>query len=300
VSLGNWIYYVLGRTFHIQQTLPLCPTEAMGLHFPNPVGLAAGYDRDGRRVGWLAPAGFGFVEIGTINVNSEAAANTGLAGIADTLQRARARGDAEGMSASRQLLGVSLGSVRDSLDDRMVADYLRGMEALWKYADYLVINLSRPGSPGRGSGSNGATAPRPVLEGIKRGHEALGAGNGGRVPIIVKVAIEAHHKRSIPDTIVLARELGFDGVIAAFEHWTSRKDVIKCIREFSISVEPLSLIVVGGIRTMDDAWQSLEAGADLVQLFTVLVKRGPLQTRRMISRLIRQADSGCQKSMTLK
>ncbi len=293
-SLGKRIYRLLGRGFHIRQTLPLCPTEAMGLRFPNPVGLAAGYDRDGGRLAGLAAIGFGFVEIGTINVDSAAGANAALAGIADTLPRARDRRDAMGGSPGRQLLGISLGSMRDSLDDRMVADYLVGMEALRGHADYLVINLSRPGSPGRASGSKGATTPRRVLEGIKRGCDAMGLGDGGRVPVVVKVAMEAHREASIPDTVVLAGELGFDGVIAAFEHWPSRKDAIQCIRGLSGAMGPLSLTVVGGIRTVDDAWRCLEAGADLVQLFTVLVKRGPRQTAKIISGVVSrtQTDRG--------
>lgn len=287
LRLSLWIsqaYCILCRVVSVQQSLPSCPVEVMGLPFPNPVGLAAGFDRDGKLAGWLAPAGFGFVEIGTINVDSEAASNTELSGIAHTLQKARIRSHSFGNSANRQLLGISLGSIRGTLDERTVADYLKGMEVLWPYADYLVVNLSRPGSPGRTLQPD-ATALRFLLENIKQGHAALAARYRSRAPIIIKAAIDHQREKAIPLSVHLGRELGFDGVLAAFEHWPYRKDVIKCIRELSTLIQPLSLIVVGGIRTAEDAWQSLEAGADLVQLYTGFVKLGPLQTRRMISRL---------------
>jgi len=287
LRLSFWIsqaYCILCRVVSVQQSLPSCPVEVMRLHFPNPVGLAAGFDRDGRLVGYLAPAGFGFVEIGTINVNSEAAPNTELSDITHTLQKARIRSHSFGNSASRQLLGISLGSIRGTLDERTVADYLKGMDTLWEYADYLAINLSRPGSPGRTLQPD-ATALRFLLENIKQGYAALAARYRSRVPIIIKAAIDHQCKETIPLSVHLARELGFDGVLAAFEHWPSRQNAIKCISDLSSLIQPLSLIVVGGIRTVDDIRQSLEAGADLVQLYTGFVKQGPLQTRRMISRL---------------
>lgn len=282
-----WItraYCTLCRVVSVRQSLPSCPVEMMGLHFPNPVGLAAGFDRDGRLVGCLAPTGFGFVEIGTINANSEVASDTELACVVRTLRNVGLRSHSVGNSADRQLLGISLGSMRDALDERTAADYLKGMDLLWEYADYLVINLSRPGSPGRLLQSD-AAALRFLLENIKHSHDTLASRHNSRIPIIIKVAIDHQCKETIPLSVPLARDLGFDGVLAAFEHWPSRQDAIKCISDLSSLIQPLSLIVVGGIRTVDDIRQALEAGADLVQLYTGFVKQGPLQSRRMISRL---------------
>lgn len=278
------VYCLLCRLVSVRQSLPACPVEVMGLTFSNPVGLAAGFDRDGKLAGWLAPAGFGFVEIGTINVDSEAVSDTELARIGRTLRKARTRSGACSNPAHRQLLGISLGSMWETLDERTVADYLRGMEVLWPYADYLAINLSRPGSPGRTLPADPAVL-RFLLENIKQGHAALAERYESQVPIVVKAAIERRREKTIPPSVFLARELEFDGVLVAFERWPSRQEVIECISELRASIHPLSLIIVGGIRTADDARQTLDAGADLVQLFSGFVEQGPLRTRRMIARV---------------
>jgi dihydroorotate dehydrogenase len=272
------VFSYLNRFNPVLHSLPSCPVKTMDLNFPNPVGLAAGFDRDGKLARDLVSTGFGFVEIGTINVNSEKDSDNELINIVRNLQRPGSQ------SADQPLLGISLGSLRDTLDEQTVADYLMGMKTLWQYSDYLVINLSRPGSSTRSAGSN-KNAFSDLLEKIKQGHSDFVSRYGNRVPIIIKVAIDYQDRETLPDTLTIARELGFDGVLAAFEHWPSRDDVIVSVHEISASIQPLPLIAVGGIQTVDDVCKILEAGASLVQLYHGLVLQGPLQIRRMISQL---------------
>ncbi len=102
-------------------SLPSHPINIMNLHFPNPVGLAAGFDRDGKLISSLNSAGFGFIEVGTINVNSEIEADDELDNIVQNLEHAK------NQSTNQAMLGVSLGSLRDDIDVHTVADYLKGM-----------------------------------------------------------------------------------------------------------------------------------------------------------------------------
>ena len=254
----------------------------MNLHFPNPVGLAAGYDRDGKLINSLNSAGFGFIEVGTINVNSEIESDDELDHIAQNLVNSK------NQPINQALLGISLGSLRDEIDEHTVADYLQGMEIFWHYSDYIVINLSRPGSTLRSEANNNAELCN-LLEKIKQGHTELCKKYNIHVPIIIKVAIEYENKNTLPDTLVIANELKFDGLLIAFENWPSPVDIAATVREISALTNQLPLIVVGGIKTADDALQILNAGANLVQCYTFLVDQGPAEMKKMIRKLTRLA-----------
>ena len=265
--------------------LPSHPLEVMGLHFPNPVGLAAGFDRDGALFPGIACAGFGFVEIGTINADSEKDPDEELTAVARTLKQAGVRSMPADQSVARPLLGISLGSMRDHPDERCAADILKGMAILWRHADYLVVNLSRPGSLARTLVTDNRELPG-LLKKIKQAHTVLAANSGRKVPLIIKLAIDYRQENmALPDAMAAAGELGFDGVLAAFEKWPGRASVNQCVRELSAAISPLPLLAVGGIRSAEDARQTIEAGAALVQLFTTLAEEGPLHIRRMITRL---------------
>jgi len=279
------VFSLICRWTAVPLQLPSYPLEVMGLHFPNPVGLAAGFDRDGSLFPGIACAGFGFVEIGTINSDSEKDPDEELTAIARSLQQAGIRSLPADQSVARPLIGISMGSMRDQPDERSVADFLKGMAALWRHADYLVVNLSRPGSLARTMVTDNRELPG-LLKEIKQAHTVLTVNSGRKVPLIIKLAIDYRQENiALPDAITVAGELGFDGVLAAFEKWPCRASVNQCVRELSATISPLSLIAVGGIRSAEDARQTIEAGAALVQLFTTLTEQGPLQTRRMITRL---------------
>ena len=101
----------------------------MGLQFPNPVGLAAGFDCDGKLARRLNTAGFGFIEIGTININSGIDSDNISTTLIHNIRCSNIK------SKNQPILGVSIGSLRDKIDDHTVTDYLQGMEIVWHYAD---------------------------------------------------------------------------------------------------------------------------------------------------------------------
>jgi dihydroorotate dehydrogenase len=272
------VFCFLSRFNPVTTPLPSHPVDIMNLHFPNPVGLAAGFDRDGKLASRLITAGFGFVEVGTINVNSEIDSDDKLANIVHNLRHSKKQ------STNQALLGVSLGSLRNIIDDHTVADYLHGMEIVWHYSDYIVINLSRPGSSMRSETDNN-TESRILLERIKQRHTELCEKYSSHVPAIIKVAIEYENRKTLPETLIIANELEFDGLLIAFENWPSSGDVIATVREISALTNQLPLIVVGGIKTADDALQILNAGANLVQCYTLLVEQGSAEMKKMISKL---------------
>lgn len=259
-------------------TLPLCPVSTMNLHFPNPVGLAAGYDRDGNMINNLNTAGFGFIEIGTVNVNSEVQSDDELEVIIRNLDQSK------NQSTNQALLGISLGSLRDTIDDHTIADYLLGMEKFWHHSDYIVINLSRPGSSMRSEGKKN-TELRQLLVRIKQKYDELCEAHCTPVPLIIKVAIDYENRTNLPETLTLASKLKFDGLLIAFENWPSSADVITTVSAISVLTNKLPLIVVGGIKTEDDVLKILNAGAKLVQCYTLFVDYGAAEMKKMISKL---------------
>lgn len=275
-----WVRIIcfLNRFNPVTTPMPLHPVDIMDLHFPNPVGLAAGFDRGGKLASRLNIAGFGFIEIGTINVNSEFDSDDNLANIVRNLR------PSNNQSINQPLLGISLGSLRNSIDDHIVADYLQGMEIVCHYSDYIVINLSRPGSFARSEENNKAEL-RNLLGKIKQGHTKLCKKHRKHIPVIIKVAIEYENRKSLPETLIIANELKFDGLLIAFENWPSSVDVISTVCEISTLTNQLPLIVVGGIKTADDVLQILNAGANLVQCYTLLVDQGPAEMKKMIRKL---------------
>jgi dihydroorotate dehydrogenase len=252
----------------------------MGLHFPNPVGLAAGFDRDGKLLCYSESAGFGYVEIGTINVDSEKKPDDKIINIVKNLDKASKQNN----DTNKQLWGISLGSLRNTMDDSTTSDYAEGMEHFWNNADFFVINLSRPDSPARVLKLDMKELDK-LLTNIKQQHNKLTVCKGNKVSIVIKIAVEYSNNEQITNIIQLARDLGFDGVIMAFEGWSNVNEISRCIREFKAVIDSFPFIVVGGIRSTKDAKQILDAGASLVQIYTYLVDRGPLQTRKMIARL---------------
>lgn len=272
------VFCFLNRFNPVTPPLPSYPVDIMNLHFPNPVGLAAGFDRDGKLANRLNTAGFGFIEMGTVNVNSEIDFDANLANIVGNLRRSN------NQSTNQPLRGISLGSLRNSIDDHTVADYLQGMEIVWHYSDYIVINLSRPGSSVR-SETNNKTQLRFLLGKIKQGHAELCNKQRNHVPIVIKVAIDFENRKTLPETLIIACELEFDGLLIAFENWPSSADVIATVGEISALTNQLPLIVVGGIKTADDMLQILNAGANLVQCYTLLVDQGPTEIIKMIRKL---------------
>ncbi len=270
----------------IKFPLPLNPVDVMGLHFPNPIGLAAGFDRNGNLLCCSEPLGFGFIEIGTINVDSQKEADNKIINIKKNLGKdSRQYKD----RSRQQQWGVNLGSLRNTVDEQTISDYTKGMQLFWKDADYFVINLSRPGSPARRLNPDMKDLDE-LLQNIKQQHRKLTTNKVKQVPVVIKIAVDYINNEQITNVLLLAKDRGFDGAIIAFEGWLNINEVCERVRAFTATIDSFLFIVVGGIRSATDAKQILKAGASLVQIYTGLVQEGPLRTRKMIINLNRLAD----------
>lgn len=266
----------------VKTPLPRKPVKLMGLEFPNPVGLAAGFDRDAELLKWLAPTGFGFVEIGTVNFSRENEQSGDNDKIIANIERARNKN-------GHPLIGISLGSLNDTLNARMLDDYREAMAVFWRCADYLVINLSRPDCLAR-SPDPANDALKKLLLSIRQYRDELAARHGTHVPVLIKLALDKQCNEP-PLGIQLVKEAELDGVIVAFEHWRSREQVISSIRKLDNWISSLPLIVVGGVRTPEDAEDYFKAGAKLVQLFTGLVEQGPFVAKKIVTTLLSHKHS---------
>jgi len=270
----TYLYCILRRLLQTKPPKPISPVVVMGLSCPNRLGLAAGFIRAGRLLRHFDVTGLGLVEIGTINVDSGIDPDPYVMDIIRGMEISSNKG-------RRQQWGINLGSLDNSLTQKATADYARGMRIFWRYADYLVINLSRPGSPVR--------IARPDMEALTNflwsiieQRDLLSINNTKHVPITVKIAIDYLDNEHIISTLLLVRACGFDGAIIAFENWPDIDDISRYLGPLKEKLDPFPLIVVGGIHSAEDARQILDAGASLVQIYTCFVTYGPAYTKNMV------------------
>ena len=277
------------------------PVEVMGLRFPNPVGLAAGLDKDGICVDGLGALGFGFLEIGTVTprpqagnpkprlfrlpehealINRMGFNNVGVDALVRRLERVRFDG----------LLGINIGKNRDTPVDAALGDYRYCMERVYDHASYITVNISSPNTPGLRDLQHHDELNR-LLEGLKAVHERLG---GRRVPLVVKIAPDMSDSEAVDVTQqLIAFEI--DGVIVS-NTTVSREGVSGRHGEEAggLSGAPLKLqanqvlevvaaesagriavIGAGGITRGQHAAEKVAVGANLVQLYTGFIYRGP-------------------------
>ncbi len=304
---------------------PSLPVEAMGLTFPNPLGLAAGFDKNAVGVDGLAALGFGSIEVGTVTarpqpgnprprlfrlpadraiVNRMGFNNDGAEVVAGRL---RARLDAHDRR-TRVVVGVNIGKTKVVPEDdeqAVLTDYATSARLLAPYADYLVVNVSSPNTPGLRS-LQAVDRLAPLVEEVRRvADEAAGR----HVPLCVKIAPDLADD-DVVAVAELARAHGLDGLIAT--NTTISRDGLTTdaaevealgaggvsgpvLRQRSLDVlkilrahDPdITLISVGGLTTVDDARERLGAGADLVQAYTGFVYGGPFWPRRVVRGLAR-------------
>jgi dihydroorotate dehydrogenase len=299
---------------------PVLRVRALGLSFPGPVGLAAGFDKDARGTRGLAALGFGFVEVGTVTaraqpgnprprmfrltadralVNRMGFNNAGAAAAAAQLGRSRGR-----RARGGPVVGVNIGKTRAVPDADAAADYAASARAVAAVADYVVVNVSSPNTPGLRD-LQAADRLRPVLVAVRAALDAAVPGRPqGRVPLLVKIAPDLADA-DVDAVADLALELGLDGIIAtnttvSRDGLASPADEVAAAGAGGLSGPPLRarslavlrrlheragdrlvLIAAGGIETPDDAWERLRAGATLVQAYTAFVYGGPLWPRQM-------------------
>ena len=280
---------------------PALRSELWGLSFPNPVGMAAGFDKNADVVDGLLGLGFGFVEAGTITprpqagnpkprmfrlVEDEGVINRlGFNGAG--LERARAQLAAR--NGRGGIVGANVGKNRDSTDE--IADYVKGIEVLAPLASYLVVNVSSPNTPGL----RDLQRKDRLTELLSAVVTARNAVSTRRPPLLVKVAPDLDETQ-IADIAEAALSTGVDGLIAT-NTTIERPDSLSATAKgetgglsgkplFGLATRILSefykatggklpLIGVGGILTGADAYAKIKAGASLVQLYSGMVYRGP-------------------------
>jgi dihydroorotate dehydrogenase len=288
------------------------------LRFPNAVGLAAGFDKDGDALPSLAALGFGFIEVGTVTprpqpgnpkprifrfINHKALVNRlGFNnGGAEALARRLSRCPPLGVP-----LGINIGKNKDTPNERAVQDYLFCVERLFDFADFFVVNVSSPNTPGLRSLQSAETLA-PLLTALRKRVDELTAGNTrGKSPLMfVKVSPDEEDYSSMVETVVRS---GFDGIVATN---TTRDrsglppgapteggmsgaplrgpstDVLKKIARASQG--RLILVGVGGVFRAEDALEKVLGGASLVELYTGFVYGGPATAKAVARRLPRLA-----------
>ncbi len=303
---------------------PVEPVHAMGLQFPGVLGLAAGFDKNALGVDALAALGFGFVEVGTVTgepqpgnprprlfrlpvdravVNRMGFNNDGAEVVARRLDRraARPHGDV--------VLGVNIGKTKRVPDEDAVADYEKSARLLAPYADYLVVNVSSPNTPGLRD-LQATERLRPLLEAVRRTADAAASRH---VPLLVKIAPDLSDE-DVLAVADLAVQIGLDGIVATntttgraglsspvtdvqragagglsgppLQHRS--REVLRLLRD---RVGPdLTLVSVGGIDCAAEARARLDAGATLLQAYTAFVYQGPTWPARMAAALGRRRD----------
>ena len=307
------------------------PVEAMGLHFPHVLGLAAGFDKNAVGIDALAALGFGHVEIGTVTgepqpgnpaprlfrlpqdravINRMGFNNDGAEVVARRLAARRRRlgttpaPTRHGTSADSVVLGVNIGKTKVVAEDDAIADYEKSTSLLAPYADYLVVNVSSPNTPGLRD-LQATEKLEPLLGAVRREADRV---TQERVPLLVKIAPDLADD-DVLAVADLAVAVGLDGIIATNTTISraglrSDPDEVAAIGAGGLSGRPLTaraddvmrllrgrvgddltLIGVGGITTPDDARARLEAGATLLQGYTAFIYEGPWWPRSLVRAL---------------
>jgi dihydroorotate dehydrogenase len=297
---------------------PVLRVEALGRQFPGPLGLAAGFDKDALAPDALAALGFGFVEVGTVTARPQPGnpkprlfrltADRALinrmgfnnAGSAAASGRLRERAEFIPAGGPMAVVGANIGKSKVVAEADAIADYTASATRLADVADYLVVNVSSPNTPGlRNLQAVGQL--RPLLQAVR---QSLDEASERHVPLLVKIAPDL----SDPDLDAiadLALELRLDGIIAtnttvSRDHLVSPAEEVAGLGAGGLSGAPLQdralqvlqrlrsrvgtrmvLIAAGGISTGDDAYQRIRAGATLVQAYTAFVYGGPFWPRQV-------------------
>jgi len=288
---------------------PSLRVRAFGLDFPGPLGLAAGFDKDGEGVTGLAALGFSFIEVGTVTaqpqpgnpkprmfrftderalVNRMGFNNHGAAALSARLRALRAR------PGFKPVIGVNIGKTKAVPEEDAVADYVTSARLVADVADYVVVNVSSPNTPGLRD-LQATDKLRPILAGVRAALDV--ASPRRRVPLLVKIAPDLADP-DVDAVADLALELGLDGIIAT-NTTISRAGLHDSaavadagpgglsgqpLKQRSLAVlarlhdrcgKRLTLIAAGGITTPADAEARLAAGATLLQAYTAFIYEGP-------------------------
>ena len=293
---------------------PTLEREVFGLKFPNPIGLAAGFDKDAIAIDALANYGFGFIEIGTITpkpqdgnqkkrlfrlkkdkaiINRMGFNNKGVEEAIKNLKKRK----------SKIIIGGNIGKNKVTPNAEAVSDYLQSFKALFDSVDYFVVNVSSPNTPNLRE-----LQEKEPLTNLLKALQEKNNSKDKRKPILLKIAPDLTDEQLL-DIIDIVVETKIDGVIAT-NTTIERKDLVEPINRIEkignggLSGKPLTerstevirflaqksnkafpIIGVGGIHSPKDAKEKLEAGADLIQVFTGFIYEGPRLVKRILKEL---------------
>lgn len=296
------------------------PVRAFGIDFPNPVGLAAGLDKDGAHIDALGALGFGFIEVGTVTprpqpgnpkprlfrlpghealINRMGFNNGGVDALVRNVERAQWRG----------VLGINIGRNKDTPNERAVDDYLACLERVYPLAAYVTVNVSSPNTPGLRDLQQADSLQR-LVGSLVDARERLAVRHGARRPILLKIAPDLDAAGMDAVASALAGS-GIDGLICT--NTTIEREAVsgdvhageagglsgRPLLERSTAVlrgmaerlgDSLPLVGVGGVLSGSDAADKISAGAKLVQVYTGLIYRGPWLVTECVEEIRRQKD----------
>ncbi len=312
----------LGLTGWVAPPPVRAPRRVMGIDFPNPVGLAAGFDKNAEHIDLMAALGFGFIEVGTVTprpqpgnpaprifriperqalVNRLGFNNVGLDRLLANIEGARFQG----------VLGINIGKNFDTPLERAHQDYLACLRGAYPQAAYIAVNISSPNTPKLRDLQNAAELER-LLDALKSEQQTLSSSHGRYVPIAVKISPDLSAGQVEAVAALLVKH-GMDGAIAT--NTTISREGVEGSRSAQeaggLSGAPLlersnailqrlcdvldgrlPVIGVGGILSGRDALAKLAAGASLVQLYTGLIYRGPDLVREVVEAVVQQERRG--------
>ncbi|KMV69933.1 dihydroorotate dehydrogenase [bacteria symbiont BFo1 of Frankliniella occidentalis] len=299
----------------IRQSLPFKPVTCMGLTFKNPLGLAAGLDKNGECIDAFGAMGFGFIEIGTVTprsqpgndkprmfrvveaegiINRMGFNNLGVDNLVENVKKAHFDG----------ILGINIGKNKDTPVEQGKEDYLICMDKIYPYAGYIAINISSPNTPGLRSLQYGE-ALDDLLAAIKTRQNDLQQIHHKYVPVAVKIAPDLSEEELIQVAESLLRH-NIDGVIAT--NTTLDRELVKGLKHADeaggLSGRPVQsrsteiirrlaselqgripIIGVGGIDSLVSAREKMAAGASLVQIYSGFIYKGPPLIKEIVSNI---------------
>ena len=295
------------------------PVTVMGIEFPNKVGLAAGLDKNGQYIHALSKFGFGFIEVGTVTplaqegnarprlfripeknaiINRMGFNNHGIDALVENISIAK-------KSGFNGVLGINIGKNLNTPVEEAINDYLIGLRQAYFYADYVTVNISSPNTPGLRSLQYGKNLD-DLLSRLKTEQMSLSLEFKKFVPLVVKVAPDLSDKEveSVADSLL---SNNIDGLIAS-NTTLSKSEVRDCkhgdeagglsgepVKERSTAIiaefykhlkDEIPIIGVGGISSAKDAKDKLEAGAELVQVYSGLIYEGP----ELVANIVKELD----------
>ncbi len=319
------LYLVPGMHYLIRtvanHVTPSLPTKVMGLEFPNPVGMAAGMDKNAKCARPLADLGFGWVELGTVTplkqsgnpgkcifrlpdnaaiINRMGFTSVGVDRFIRNLQRFGKGG----------IAGINIGKNRNTPMDQAIDDYLSAMQAVYPYADYITVNISSPNTSHLRDLQKRDNLDA-LLGSLKNEQIMLGKTRRHYVPLAVKIAPDLNDEEIATIAEMLIKHK-IDAVIATNTTITRPgiEDDIRASERGGLSGRPLKtlstevirklynhlqgqipIIGVGGVENAADAWDKMVAGADLIQIYTGFIYEGPAIIRRIVRGLERRVRS---------